>query len=287
ILTLASGLWLQLGQQLRALRKTTQPQTATVEPPRGLKVVSKQQQRQLWQQWSLVSLAIVLAAIALLLTSSRNGWVMGFLIMVSFVVQQRWYLCLAAIAGAVFSCLWAAFGTIGQGWFRQWVPSLIWARLNDQRYPNRPVEDLRITQWKFAWSMTQDRPWFGWGLQGFNNQYELHTGFWLGHPHNLFLMLSAETGLPATLVLIGVVGFLLIKTAQNSWQQWLKQQANLTFAYWLAFIICSLSSVLDVTLFDARVNMLNWVVLAVIAGHTYAVQADLPMVSTKSQKLPQ
>jgi O-antigen ligase len=43
----------------------------------------------------------------------------------------------------------------------------LWARLTDQLYPDRPLATLRTTQWQFAGSMAQQRPWTGWGLRNF------------------------------------------------------------------------------------------------------------------------
>ncbi len=35
--------------------------------------------------------------------------------------------------------------------------------------------------------------------------------YWLGHPHNLLLMMSAEAGIPAALLLYGLVGWVIVQ----------------------------------------------------------------------------
>jgi O-antigen ligase len=173
-------------------------------------------------------------------------------------------------------------------------------------FPNRPTATLRKTQWEFAWSMTQQRPWTGWGLRNFTPLYQAQMQEWLGHPHSLILMLTAETGIPATLLLFGLVGWVLargvlllanwslfpadikqekiatLETAKNalvSNQKYIvnsKNQVNcqevrsadslIFFSYLLAFAACTLFNTVDVTLFDFRLNTTSWLLLAAICG---------------------
>ena len=70
---------------------------------------------------------------------------------------------------------------------------------------------MRITQWKFALNFTIQSPWTGWGLGNFRYLYEAQTNTLISHPHNLSLMLTSEVGIPATLALYGLVGWIIIK----------------------------------------------------------------------------
>jgi O-antigen ligase len=173
-------------------------------------------------------------------------------------------------------------------------------------FPNRPTATLRTTQWEFAWSMTQQRPWTGWGLRNFTPLYEAQMQQWLGHPHSLILMLTAETGIPATLLLFGLVGWVLARGVlllmnwpvsaadiqqeqiateevgenalsinQNSLDTTTNQvvcqdkkagDRVILFSYLLAFAACTLFNTVDVTLFDFRVNTISWLLLAAICG---------------------
>ena len=117
-----------------------------------------------------------------------------FVWFIAYIVGWRWiFLVLIAIAGSIG---WATWGPItGRDSIREIVPSLFWSRLSDDAF-ERPIETLRSTQWQFAAEMIGHRPWFGWGLRNFTPLYKGHMGLWLGHPHNLFLMLLAEIGIP-------------------------------------------------------------------------------------------
>jgi hypothetical protein len=221
----------------------------------------------------ILVLALGLNSCTLVLTHSRNAWIVAFLTLLVFGLYQRYYRIIAFLLGLVASVFWAAFGPIAQGSFRRIIPAFFWARLTDQGF-DRPVADLRITQWQFAWSMTTERPWSGWGLRNFTPLYEAQMGTWLGHPHSTFLMLSAETGIPLTLLLMGVVGWILAQGVQR-WHQWRAAIEPGTghlgdrwvlFTYLVSFGGCAVFSSFDVTFFDFRVNLLNWFLLAAIAG---------------------
>jgi O-antigen ligase len=239
---------------------------------------------QAWRQrgmkrpgWLLFLSGLVIGnAIALILTSSRNAWAIALLSGLAFALYQGWRLLVAGAAGFAASILWASFGpSVGRQWLRSFLPAYFWLRLSDQLYPDRPVAQLRTTQWRFAWSMAQERPGLGWGLRNFTPLYEAKMQLWLGHPHNLFLMLMAEIGIPATLLFCGLVGWILAASVLllNQWSdiptleaQVGKDDKLIFFSYLLAFASCTLFNFLDVTLFDVRVNLLTWVLLAAIYG---------------------
>lgn len=247
---------------------------------------------QVWQSWRsrspqkpiapsslirLLVLTIVLLGIlaALILTSSRNAWVISALACLAFAVYRGWHWLLVVMGAVVSTLVTAAIGPepLRSG-LRHWVPAYFWARLSDEMYPNRPVAELRRTQWQFAWSLTEQRPWTGWGLRSFTSLYEAQMNFWLGHPHNLWLMLSSETGIPATLLFLGLVGVvlwrgvLLLLNWRSTFETNDLHPANpvIFLSYLLAFLACTLFHTVDITLFDIRVNLIGWLPLAAIYG---------------------
>ncbi|NET55573.1 MAG: O-antigen ligase family protein [Symploca sp. SIO2E6] len=229
-----------------------------------------------WMLWFLTVLVIG-NAIALVLTSSRNAWGIAFVACLAFALYLGWHWLVVSLATAAGSILWASFGAefLGRQWLRQLIPAYFWARLSDQLHPDRPIALLRTTQWQFTLSMTQERPWLGWGLRNFTPLYEAKMGIWLGHPHNLLLMLAAETGIPAVLLLCSLIGWIMVKGVQLL-RVWSTSASNqkyqdqlILFTYLLAFGCCTLFNLVDVTLFDLRVNSLSWVLLSAICGVVY------------------
>jgi len=241
-----------------------------------------QRDRKRWQP--LLGLGLGLAAIgaALVLTSSRSAWAIAFLAVLAYAVYLRWDWLLGLAGLAISSVLWAAFGVPpSQLWLQRIVPAYFWARLNDSLYAERQSEFLRTTQWQFCWDLTLERPLQGWGLRNFTPLYEAHAGVWLGHPHNFLLMLTAEFGIPATLLLLGLVGWplarvvrLLARSPRRDPLALAPPDRLVVLSYLLAFSGCILFNVADVTIFELRNNLLGWLLLAALAGVSAPEQAN-------------
>ncbi|MGA1626333.1 MAG: O-antigen ligase family protein, partial [Prochlorothrix sp.] len=209
----------------------------------------------------LIWIAILgLQGLGIVLTHSRNAWGVGLLLGLVTAARLGWFGVIWATGGAVAAVLWAAFGGVGRDLARGVVPRFVWARLNDDLYGDRPLPELRITQWQFAWDLTQQRPWTGWGLRNFTPLYETATNFWLGHPHNFFLMLSAELGVPLTVGFLAVVGWILAQGVVR-WRSWpciparFDPDRAMLLTYLLTFGGCVAFNCLDITLFDYRINL--------------------------------
>jgi len=225
--------------------------------------------------FAFLTLGIIANFAALILTNSRNGWAIAIIACLAYALYQGWHILVGGVVVVVSSVLLAAFApsSISQI-FRSVVPAFFWARLNDQMYPDRPVALMRKTQWEFAWNLAQQHPWTGWGLRSFTALYKTKMQIDLGHPHNLFLMLSAETGFPATLLFCGLLAWILIAGLQLLRQSNYLAKADklIFFSYLLVFGEWMLFNTVDVTLFDFRVNTLSWLLLAAICGVIFHYQ---------------
>jgi O-antigen ligase len=238
----------------------------------------RQRQNQFPYQLLFLSVVVIGNALALFLTSSRNAWAIAFLASLAFALYLGWRWLVVGVTTLATTILWASFGPeFGRQPLRSVVPAFFWVRLADQI--ERPVAQLRSTQWQFAWSMTQERPWLGWGLRNFTPLYEAKMQLWLGHPHNILLMLTAETGIPATLLFCSLIGWILAQAVLllSIWSdvappaarlQW-HQDKLILFTYLVAFASCTLFNLLDITVFDLRMNVLGWLLLSAICGVVY------------------
>ncbi|MCC5629501.1 O-antigen ligase family protein [Nostoc sphaeroides CHAB 2801] len=254
IFILGLGLWLENYQQLRFKNKQSFPPRLSHLPLLFLTV------------------AMITNFIALIFTNSRNGWAIAIFACLAYALYQGWRILVGGVGAIVSSVLLAAFAPspVAQ-FFRQYVPAFFWARLNDDMYPDRPVALMRKTQWQFAWSLAQEHPWFGWGLRSFSGLYQAKMQIPLGHPHNLFLMLSAETGFPSTLLFFGLLTWILITGVQllRKSKYINKEDRLILFSYLLAFVGWILFNTVDVTIFDFRLNAFSWLILAAICGVVY------------------
>lgn len=223
-----------------------------------------------------LSVVVIGNLIALILTNSRNAWAIALSASLVFALYKGWLWLVGGVAGIAGSVVWAAFGPSPvQQWLRQVVPAFFWERLTDQMYPNRPLATLRITQWHFAWSLAQQRPWTGWGLRNFTPLYQGQMHVWLGHPHNFFLMLTAEAGIPFTVLFCVWVSWVIFQSIQLliDWSNVVQldrhkmaKERLILFSYLVAFMASVVFNTADVSLFDLRLNTLIWLLLSGICG---------------------
>lgn len=281
---LTGGLWLEKLQLIQlknsnfyrddlAAEKTKTPDYRTIFNP----------------QFLFLTLIILSSVIALIFTNSRNGWGLAILASIAYSIYLSWHWLTGIVVATVASIFGAAFGSSPwREWLRGIVPTYFWSRLADYNFPDRAIATLRITQWQFAWRLTRERPITGWGLRNFTPLYQAKMNLWLGHPHNLLLMLTCETGLPATLFLCAWVGWIFargvlllvkwpssINKGEENYSQFDLPHSGdrlIFFSYLVAFAACTLFNMFDVTLFDLRINTLGWLLLAAICGRATEVR---------------
>jgi O-antigen ligase len=217
---------------------------------------------------------LILTITGLILTSSRNAWGLAILISLALIIYWGWYWLSLMIVTAILTVFWASFGVNpSRQWFRNLIPEYFWGRLSDEMYPDRPLATLRKTQWNFVLEMTQQRPLIGWGLRNFTPLYEAKMNLWLGHPHNLFLMLLGEIGIPGMIFFTGIVGGIMVKTCRV-FKDYSESERLILFSYLITFISCSLFNFFDVTIFDLRMNLIGWLILTSIAGLVFRESSD-------------
>jgi O-antigen ligase len=211
----------------------------------------------------LVVLVIGIALVtAVFLTDSRNAW--GALVLtlplVAGPASWVWLLPVLALGlGLVAAATLPGVPSALQGPAQQLVPHAVWARLNDLQFAGqRPLAITRLAQWKVALGLIGERPWLGWGAAAFSLIYPRRTGHWHGHPHNLPIDLAVSHGLPVALLLVALTLWLLMRGAR------LGMVAGPVFdrAWWTAALILVALHATDIPLYDSRVNIAGWVLLA-------------------------
>jgi O-antigen ligase len=250
-----------------------------------------------WRQWQrqrnrqfrdrAIALLIVIigCSVSLVLTDSRNGWGIFVLIGLAFALYLGWRHLVMAIAAVSATIAWAAWGTVGAQSLRQIVPAFLWARLNDEEFGDRADNALRTTQWQFIGEMVQKRPVFGFGLRNFTPLYKQTMHLWMGHPHSFPLMILGETGIPGLILLLAWVGWIVVQGSMlcqkltKSPHNIDKSRALLLFSYLVSFLSLSAFNLLDVTIFDLRLNLLGWSLLAAIASIS-----SYPLIPSYPQK---
>jgi O-antigen ligase len=225
-----------------------------------------------------LSCYIVVTLLALVLTSARTGWLTMVLSILAIVIYQKGYAIIAAISFLLSLIFGAAYAPDpAKTGLRKIVPSYFWARINDEMYPNRPTADTRESIFQFAGQLIAAKPWSGWGLQTFGNLYRAQTGLYINHPHNLLLSLSYGLGLPITMFLMAVMGYIFYVAIRgfaclpDRWQS----DKSIIFTYLVAAIGAIGMNMTDITIFVLPLNFMFWsILIAVYAIGKISIQAQ-------------
>ncbi|MEM6251695.1 MAG: O-antigen ligase family protein [Cyanobacteria bacterium P01_D01_bin.156] len=222
----------------------------------GLLLLNRHARTQLSQSMTaLVAVAVTLAGMGIFFTSSRNSLIaaVALLLIAGYGARRyRWmWLVGFGIVGAIATGL-AIMGFGGRA-------------LTLALFTNDP----RVTAWQIALELIQQRPLVGWGLGGFSHEYvpfSVTDHERLFHPHNLWLYLACDTGIPTMLLACWVIGRTYVSGIRRALSS---STPTILLSYLLAFTGCILFALFDVTLFDARINVLSWFLVAgmgILAG---------------------
>jgi hypothetical protein len=203
--------------------------------------------------------ATFLTLVGIFCSGSRNGLIIAIsqLIVFSLLIKTNRTIRLAGILSLVGTLTVAAVLGIGG------------RSLSPESWANDP----RLRVWQIAIELIQERPWLGWGLGNYKFLYPTfpHDPEYdaIFHPHNFWLLLSSEAGIPLMILFTFLVGYICYKGLKLLVLQQIKPPENMLLAgYLLAFWGCIAFALFDVTLFDARINVVNWMVL----GGIYSFQ---------------
>ncbi|WP_320666715.1 O-antigen ligase family protein [Prochlorococcus sp. MIT 1307] len=216
-------------------------------------------------------LAVSIVA-SLFLTDSRNAWG-GLFLVIPFVLGPAQWIWLFPFLLVIFIPLGLAVipgvETELQMMARRIVPENIWARLTDLKHAEqRFVASARLPIWKEAITLLAEKPWFGWGAAAFPVLYSLRRNYWPGHAHNLPLEVAVSHGWPVMLLIVGVVLALLITVVRRGVLTVSDKNSHylgtsiFDRAWWAATFALIFWHGFDIPLFDSRLNMAGWVLLA-------------------------
>lgn len=187
-------------------------------------------------------------------SGSRNGFLVALIQVGLFLLLTRLYSTLRFSA-------WVALGTAIGGVTLLGIGGRSLA-------PTTWVNDPRLGAWGVAWELIRERPWLGWGLGNYKILFPPRTFDPIHypkmfHPHNIWLLLASETGLIVTGLITALVGYLCYRAVRVWLSHTLSPAENgVLLAYLLGFGGAIAYGLFDVTLYDGRVHVLNWFLLA-------------------------
>jgi O-antigen ligase len=273
VLGLGLGLVLYRGVRLRnAVDRTVGDRTVG---DRSTPLMQPTQFKPVRYSSTLLYLGTYSSLIGIFCSGSRNGLVVAVLQIIlfgllwGFLLQMNRRVLLLSLAG---------LGSIlaGAAWFGIGGRSLL---------PTTWADDPRLRLWGIALDLWGDRPWLGWGLGNYKFLFpeRLLSTYPaclaertlpvipvecadVVHPHNFWLMMLADGGIFVAIGFTAWVGYVCFRGVKALGFKAIRPTRKaLLIAYLLAFTSCITFALFDVTLYDARVNALNWMVLVGIA----------------------
>tara|TARA_Y100000589_G_C27136583_1_gene622828 strand:- start:335 stop:1645 length:1311 start_codon:yes stop_codon:yes gene_type:complete len=124
----------------------------------------------------------------------------------------------------------------------------------------------RINKWLSALIYITEKPIFGWGAASFPILYQMKSGEWFGHAHNLPLELAVSYGVLPSIIIFSYYSLLLFLSFRKiskyskkkiDFFQQLNQKAWIASS--LIFFIAHLA---DIQYYDARISIFCWILLA-------------------------
>ncbi|NEO32404.1 MAG: O-antigen ligase family protein [Symploca sp. SIO3C6] len=163
----------------------------------------------------LTRLLIILFCSFLLLlmlswSGSKNAFILFVLIIISFTIYSKSKFLAIATSTILISI---SISLYELGWltlaFRRIIPTMLWSRLSNMSIS---TENKRIEFYQCTIDLIREKPWMGWAIGNMPQECERRLGtqtYGVNHAHNIFLQLASEIGIPFTLVLSGVIGYIV------------------------------------------------------------------------------
>ena len=206
---------------------------------------------------------LIFIIFCILLTNSRNAWASSILTIpilfgnYSFIFLTPLLLFFGTIILITTNNYFA--GDL-QNWFQENIPDKIWREFSSEGFTELNVTRFEI--FKAAIKLIIMNPLIGTGGGSFPIIYEIQTGFWKGHTHNIFTDLSLSYGIPAMLILI----YVFLSIISNGYKKaFIKRGVfeNLIDKAWIsATLVFLISQFIDVQYYDARISLTFWILLA-------------------------
>ena len=225
---------------------------------------------------TLLLLAFVLAGFVL--TASRGAFLalipaLGFFALVQlhrhrFASVMKLFKLKTLLSGLVILICTVAFTTGITNLKNQSSEAVdLGARLNFAEAEGGNSFSERLQFFEGALTMIREKPLLGYGPSSFKFAYQAYQQGFLAisdHPHNLWLKLAVERGIPSALFLLAFLGFLFVKT--NPFRK--DSRDTFTLAAWTGLLALLAHSMIDYNLNFVTNALIFWFILGVLASQT-------------------
>jgi O-antigen ligase len=231
-------------------------------------------------QRAIAAIALALGTCVLILTGSRNAWMLAILGSIALALYYRQWKLVAGFGFVLLIMGWAVFGYkfgLGGEALRSLLPEGFVNRLAsavDPKLADYASTADRLNAWQLALSLISQHPIQGWGLRNFpliaeSMGYDLHG---LPHEHNLFLAIAVGSGIPALLGFVGIIGWTIWTSLKSAIA---KETEGMMVVVAISVILFLLTGWLDLVLYEPRLSILLWYLLGSMYGLAQATKNEV------------
>ena len=216
----------------------------------------------------ILLLICILFVVFICLTDSRNA-LLGLVISSPIVMGSAsliWYLPTIFLG---FFLLGLTVFPIFPEKLQIFMKSIIPSRLYTL-FPEIGIKYLstypRVNKWLAALIYITEKPIFGWGAASFPILYQINSGEWFGHAHNLPLELAVSYGVFPSIIIFSYYSLLLFLSFRKI-SKFSNQKIDffhqLNQKAWVASsLIFFIAHLADIQYYDARISIFCWILLA-------------------------
>lgn len=154
-------------------------------------------------------LGLLLSSLLILWTHSRNAWFFLLMVVLIFAwMKSHRGLQLVGI-GLILVTALALFNLVfPTSMVKNYLPQALSAKLTVFSSDRNIFYDLAL-------DLIREKPWWGWGIGTFPALVSGKLWYPVLHTHSIFFQLAVEVGIPLTVFVIGLLGTLMVSTAQR------------------------------------------------------------------------
>lgn len=200
---------------------------------------------------------------AAFLTYSRNAWV-GLITTIPIVIGKKIYYFIPFLTLIILILIYVITPISSneiQNFLRDLIPERILLEFTKEGYIG--LDATRKDIYMSALNLIKNNPIIGTGASSFSAIFHLETNFWKGHSHNILLELAVSYGLPAMIIFLITITFLLILSGKAIFLNSRVYKISLyDRAFWASLFFFSISQLVDIQYFDGKISVITWILIA-------------------------
>lgn len=220
----------------------------------------------------LIGICLILCVILIGWTGARNGLFALIFIFIVFSWSSRGLQYLKIVGwGLLFITIVASLKI---GWIsdaaRSLFPKALSMRMDRGLIIN--IDGEREVIYNCAAQLIGERPLEGWGLGILTAECTKRNGHYVCHAHDIFLQLAAEIGIPFTVLIIFLFGYILFSTIYKLFKKGTEENTSnmLDKGFLIAVITALLMQVFDLALLMTyRLHFVFWICFAIPYSRIY------------------